>query len=78
MIAPLRTSAYRCFGEFNRVCRSLQNEFHEGHPISVVIPETIDAVGKLILQERQGTLRDLEIETTMYKHLFDQHSINIA
>ena len=39
--APLRTSVYRWYGEFNRSRSSLQDEFREGRPI--------DAVRKLIL-----------------------------
>ena len=30
--APLRTSVYRCYGEFNRGHSSLQDEFREGRP----------------------------------------------
>ena len=42
--APSRTSVYRWYGEFNRGHSSLQDEFREGRPKSVVVPETIDAV----------------------------------
>ena len=38
---------------------SLQDEFREGRPNSVVVPETIDAVSQLILQDRHV------IETTL-------------
>ena len=31
-------------GDCNRGCSSLQDEFHEGCPESVVVPEIIDAV----------------------------------
>ena len=41
----------------------LQDEFRDGCPNSVVVPETIDAVGQLILQDRNVTYR--EIETTL-------------
>ena len=34
--------------EFNRGRRSLQDEFREGRPKSVVVPETTDDVRKLI------------------------------
>ena len=60
---PTRTSVYRWYGEFNRGLSSLQDEFHEGRPKSVVVLETIDAVHKLILQGRHVTSR--EIETTL-------------
>ena len=48
---------------FNRGRSSLQDEFREGRPKSVVVPETIDAVGQLILQVRHVTYR--EIDTTL-------------
>ena len=60
--APSRTSVYRWYGEFNRDRSSLQDEFRDGRPKSVV-PETIDAVLQLILQDRHVTYR--EIETTL-------------
>ena len=37
--------------EFNRGRSSLQHEFREGCPKSVVVPKTIDAVRQLILQD---------------------------
>ena len=61
--APLRTSVYRWYGQFNRGRSSLQAEFCEGRPKSVVVPETIDAMRQLILQDRHVTYR--EIETTL-------------
>ena len=61
--APSRTSVYRWYGEFNRDRSSLQNEFREDRPKSVVVPETIDAVCQLILQDLDVTYR--EIETTL-------------
>ena len=42
---------------------SLQDEFREGRPKSVVGSETIDTVHQLILQDRHVTYR--EIETTL-------------
>ena len=61
--APSRTSVYRWYGEVNRGRSSLQDEFREGRPISIVVPETIDAVRQLILQNSHVTYR--EIETTL-------------
>ena len=60
--ASSRTSVYRWYGEFNRVCSALQAEFREGRLKSVVVPETIDAVRQLRLQDRHLTYR--EVETT--------------
>ena len=61
--APSRTSVYRWYDEFNPGRSSLQDEFGEGRPKSVVVPETIDAVRQLILQDCHVT--DREIETTL-------------
>ena len=58
--APSRTSVYRRYGEFNRGRISLQSEFCEGRLKSVVVPETIDAVRQLILQDRHVTYREIE------------------
>ena len=41
----------------------VQDEFREGRPKSVVVPETIEAVPQLILQDRHVSYR--EIETTL-------------
>ena len=41
---PSRTSFYWWYGEFNRGRSSLQGEFREGRPKSVIVPETIDDV----------------------------------
>ena len=61
--APSRTSVYRWYSEFNRGRSSLQDEFRKDRPKSVVVPETIDAVLQLILQDRHVTYR--EIQTTL-------------
>ena len=51
------------FIDVSRDRSSLQDEFCEGRPKSVVVSETIDAVRHLILQDRHVTYR--EIETTL-------------
>ena len=51
------------YGKFNRGRSSLRDEFREGHPKSVVVLETIDAVLQLILQDRHVTY--CKIETTL-------------
>ena len=53
----------RWYDEFNQSRSSLQDEFREGRLKSVVVPETIDAVLQLILQDSHVTYR--EIETTL-------------
>ena len=63
---PSRTNVYRWYGEFNRGRSSLQNEFREGRPKPVVVPETIYAVRQLILQNRHVTY--CEFETTLGIH----------
>ena len=69
--ASSRISVYRWYGEFNRGRSSLQDEFREDYPKSVVEPETIDAV--LQLQDRHVTYR--EIETTLGISGTSVHSI---
>ena len=61
------------YGEFNRGRSSLQDEFREVHPKSVVVPETIDAVRQLILQYHHVTYR--EIETSLGISGISIHSI---
>ena len=52
---PLRTSVYQWYGKFNRGRSALQDEFRKGLKKSVVVPETIDALCQLILQDRHVT-----------------------
>ena len=54
-------SVYRWYGEFSRGRSSLQDEFREGRTKSVVVPETIDAVRQLVLQDRYVTYHGIEI-----------------
>ena len=56
--ASSNSSVYRWYGEFNR-----GHSFRKGWPKSVVVPENIDAVRQLMLQDRHVTYR--EIETTL-------------
>ena len=58
--APSTTSVYRWYRKFNRGCSSLQDEFREGCPKSIVVPETIDTVRQLILQDRHVTYHEIE------------------
>ena len=59
--ASSRTNVYRWYGEFNRGRSLLQDVFRKGRPKSVVVPEIIDAVGQLILQDRHVTYHEIEI-----------------
>ena len=58
--ASSRTSVYRWYDEFNRANSLLQNEFREGRPKLVVIPETIGAVRQLILLDHHVTYSEIE------------------
>ena len=75
---PSWTSVYRWYCEFNWVRISFQDEFRQGRPKSVVVPETIDAVRQLILQDRHVTYREIEktlgisgtsTHSILYEHL---------
>ena len=57
---------------------STEDEFREGRPKSVVVPETIDAVRQLIFQDRHVTYSEIEtilgisgtsIHLTLHEHL---------
>ena len=50
--ARSRASVYRWFTQFNRGRSSLHDEFREGSPKSAVVPNNIDAVDELKLQDR--------------------------
>ena len=55
----------------------LQEELHECRPKSVVVPETIDAVRQLILQDRHATYRKIEtslgISGTSIHSILNEH-----
>ncbi|XP_031634629.1 histone-lysine N-methyltransferase SETMAR-like, partial [Contarinia nasturtii] len=76
--APCKATVYHWFTEFNRGRHSLIDEFREGRPKSVVVPETIDAVRNIIKQDRHVTYREIEaslgismrsIHTILHEHL---------
>ena len=67
--APSRTSVDRWYGEFNRGRSSLQDEFRESRPKSVVVVETIDAVCQLT------HVTNSEMETTLGISLTSIHLI---
>ena len=48
------------FNEVNRGHNSLKHEFREGPPKTVVVPENIEAVRKMILQDRHETYRGIK------------------
>ena len=71
--APSKASVFRWYGGFNRGRTSLQDEFREGRPKSVVVPEPIDAGRQLILQDRHVTYH--KVETTLGISGTSMHSI---
>ena len=77
--ASSKTSVYRWYGEFDRGSRSFQDEFREGRPKSVVVPETIDAVHQLILRqpeiERTIGISGANIHSILHEHLIVKKKI---
>ena len=76
--APSKTILYRWFSEFNRDRCSLSDAFREGRPKWAVVPENIDAVCKMIEQDRHVTYCEIEaslsssstsIYVILYEHL---------
>ena len=64
----------RCFDEFNPGRHSLTDQFRKDRPKSVVGPENINAVQKLIMQDRHVTYCKIEASlvissTSIYKIL---------
>lgn len=76
--APSQATVYRWYTEFNRGRSSLKDEPHEGGPKLVVVPQNIDAVRKMIEEDRHVTYREIEaclgisshsIHTILHEHL---------
>lgn len=51
----------RWYNEFKRGRPLLKGEFREGRPESIFVPENIDSVQKLILQDRRVTYSEIEV-----------------
>lgn len=75
--APSLATVKRWYNEFNRGRSSLRDESREGRPKSVVVPENIDAVRELILQDRHVTYREIEaslgISMTSINKILHEH-----
>lgn len=75
--APSYSTVKNWFNEFNRGRRSLNDEFRGGRPKSAVVPENIDAVRELIVQDRHVTYREIEaslgISTTSIHSILHEH-----
>ena len=65
------------FNEFNRGRSTLKDEFRKGAPKAAVVPENIDALRKLIMQDRHVTYREieasLEISFTSIHSILHEH-----
>ena len=80
--APSKTTVYHWFSEFNRGRRSLKDELKEGRPKSVVVPQNIDAVRELVMQDRRVTYREIEASmgismTTIHKILHEHLGVGL-
>ena len=76
--APSVRTVYRWFSEFTRGRISLADSSREGRPFSAVVPENIDAVRELIMQDRHVTYREIaaslglgmtSIHSILHQHL---------
>ena len=56
--------------EFNRGRRSLKDEFRAGRPKTAIVPEIIDAVSELIMQDHHVTYREIKTSPGRNKDLF--------
>jgi histone-lysine N-methyltransferase SETMAR len=75
--APSFATVKRWYNEFHRGRHSLSDESREGRPKSVVVPENIDAVQNLIMQDRHITYREIEaslgISMTSINKILHEH-----
>lgn len=76
--APSKATIYRWFNEFNRGRESLQDEYREGRPRSVVLKHNIDDVHNIIKEDRHVTYREIQsslgisstsVQTILHEHL---------
>lgn len=74
---PSKTTIFSWFAEFNRCRASVSNEFREGRPKSVVVPENIDDVREMILEDRHVTYHEIEsslgISATRVHSILHEH-----
>lgn len=58
--APSKSSVSGWYREFKRGRTSLTDKFSEGAPKTAVVPESIEAVRKMIKQDPHTTYREIE------------------
>ncbi|KAF2882961.1 hypothetical protein ILUMI_23189, partial [Ignelater luminosus] len=58
--APSKAAGYRWYAEFQRGRISLGKQYGGGPSNTAVIPENIDVVRKLIMEERHVTYREIQ------------------
>ena len=78
--APSYATVKRWYNEFNSDRHSLTDQFRKDRPKSVVGPENINAVQKLIMQDRHVTYREMETTldislTSVYKILHENLAV---
>ena len=75
--APFYITVKNWFIEFNRSRSSLKDELREGRPKIDVVPENIDAVRELIMQDRHVTYREIKaflgISSTSIHSILHEH-----
>ena len=75
--APSYSSMKNWYKRFQRGPVSFQDEFHEGHPRSIVMPQNIDVVRELLVQEYHATYREIEafldFTVTNINKIFHEH-----
>jgi histone-lysine N-methyltransferase SETMAR len=75
--APSKTMVYKWYTEFKHGRRTLKDDPREGRPKSAVVPENIDAVRKLIEEDRHVTYLEIEaalgISATSIHKILHEH-----
>ena len=75
--APSEKTIYNWFAEFRRGRESVSDESREGRPKSVVNPKNIDAVRKMIEEDRHVTYHEIEatlgISKTAIQSILQEH-----
>lgn len=75
--SPSNTTIFRWYREFSFGRSSLADEVREGRPKSAVVPQNIDAVRNLIMEDRHVTYREIEasldISMTSINKILHEH-----